>query len=176
MVLYRRNRISGATYFFTVTLVDRHSTTLIDYVDELRQALRATMEELHFRIDAMVILPNHMHALWTLPPDDADYSTRWRRLKALFTRAVIPGLTGVVRNARGEWNLWQRRFWEHTIRDELDFHRHADYIHFNPVKHHLVKRLRDWQHSTFHRFVAEGIYPEDWGGGEAPSLEGGFGE
>jgi putative transposase len=176
MVLYRRNRVSGGTYFFTVTLADRGSTTLIDHIDELRHAVRATAEERPFRIDAMVILPEHLHALWTLPEADADYSGRWRRLKGLFTRAVVPRLKGRVQNPNGEWNLWQQRFWEHTIRDDLDFRRHADYIHFNPVKHHLVRRVRDWPHSTFHRFVANGIYAEDWGGGEANSLEGGFGE
>jgi len=176
MVLYRRNRVSGATYFFTVTLADRRSRTLIDHIDELRRALRSIVAEQPFRIDAMVILPEHLHALWTLPADDADYSGRWRRLKSLFTRAVIARLGGFAQDAKGEWNLWQRRFWEHTIRDDLDFRRHADYIHFNPVKHRLVRRVRDWPHSTFHRFVGKGIYAEDWGGDEANSLEGGFGE
>ena len=176
MVLYRRNRIAGGTYFFTATLADRRSTILVDRIDQLRQALRATSVEHPFQIDAMVVLPDHMHALWTLPAGDADYSDRWRRFKALFTRAVAAREQGLERNAKGEWNLWQRRFWEHTVRDELDFRRHADYIHFNPVKHGLVKQAADWPHSTFHRFVAEGIYPNDWGGADGQSMEGEFGE
>ena len=176
MVLYRRNRIAGATYFFTAAVADRCSTILTDHIDQLRQALRETMRQHPLQIDAMVVLPDHIHALWTLPGGDDDYSARWRRFKALFTRAVVPHRHGLARNAKGEWNVWQRRFWEHTIRDDLDFGRHADYIHFNPVKHGLVKHAAEWQHSTFHRFVSNGVYPMDWGGAEAPSMDGEFGE
>jgi putative transposase len=164
MVGYRRNFIAGGTFFFTVTLADRRSTLLVDQIDVLRAAFRVTRRERPFTIDAVVILPDHLHVILTLPVDDADFSGRWRRIKGHFSSALINAAVELKRYSNGELALWQRRFWEHTIRDETDFARHVDYIHFNSVKHSLVTRVRDWPHSSFHRYVRDGILPEDWAG------------
>jgi putative transposase len=121
-------------------------------------------------------LPDHLDAIWTLPDGDADFSTRWRLIKGTFSRAVPPGeRTSHSRMTKGERGIWQRRFWEHTVRDEIDFERHCDYIHFNPVKHGYVNRVRDWPYSSFAGMVRSVIYPEDWGG-EAVGDQQGFGE
>jgi putative transposase len=112
----------------------------------------------------------------TLPPDDADFSGRWRRIKSLFTHDVVRGGLMVARNPRGEYSLWQRRFWEHTVRDESDFARHVDYIHYNPVKHGLVSCARDWPHSSFHQYVRKGVLPPDWGGVADGGAGADFGE
>jgi len=174
MVLYRRNFVPGGTYFFTATLDDRRSSLLVDHIRLLRRALRTTRSERPFALDAAVVLPEHLHVLVTLPPGDADYSGRWRRFKSLFSRFAAPALS-MKRNHRGEFALWQKRFWEHTIRDEADFERHADYIHYSPVKHGLVSRVVDWPHSSFHHYVRLDILPADWGGDVgAPDLA--FGE
>ena len=164
MVRYRRNQVEGGTYFFTVTLVDRRSTVLVDYIDALRAAFRAARRERPFAVDAIVILPEHLHAILSLPPGDSEFSGRWRRIKGHFSSGMIAAGMPVKRHANGELALWQRRFWEHTIRGEDDFARHVDYIHYNPVKHGLVSRVRDWPHSSFHRYVRQGVLPEDWGG------------
>ena len=163
MVLYRRNFVPGATYFFTVTVDDRRSRVLIDHVGALRDAFRITQRERPFTIDAVVVLPEHLHVVMTLPTDDADFSGRWRKIKSLFSRRVARSVP-LQRDPRGEYRLWQRRFWEHTIRDDLDYERHVDYIHYNPVKHGLVARVIDWPHSSFHRYVRHGILPMDWAG------------
>jgi putative transposase len=164
MVGYRRNFIPGGTFFFTVTLEDRRSKILVGQVDHLRNALRAARRERPFTIDAIVILPDHLHAIFTLPQGDFDFSGRWRRIKGHFSSALIDAAVELDRRPNGGLALWQRRFWEHTIRDEADFSRHVDYIHFNPVKHGYVQCVRDWPHSSFHRFVKEGILPNDWAG------------
>jgi REP-associated tyrosine transposase len=164
MVAYRRNFVTGGTFFFTVALANRRSSTLVDHVDSLRVAFRLTRKERPFSVDAIVILPEHLHAMLTLPPEDADFSGRWRRIKSLFTRRVVARGLSVGREQKGEYQVWQRRFWEHTIRNETDFARHADYIHFNPVKHGLVSQVADWRYSSFHRYVRQGILPPDWGG------------
>jgi putative transposase len=164
MVGYRRNFIPGGTYFFTVTLEDRRSKMLVDRIGRLRSALRAARRERPFTIDAVVILPDHLHAIFTLPPNDFDFSGRWRRIKGHFSSALIDASIELNRRPNGELALWQRRFWEHTIRDESDFSRHVDYIHFNPVKHGHVQRVRDWPYSSFHRYVEEGLLPDDWAG------------
>jgi len=174
MTSYRRRKIAGGTYFFTVNLADRGSTLLIDRVDTLRRACRCVLTEHPVRIDAMVILPDHLHAVWTLPPGDADFSIRWKKIKAAFTKSV--GGTWPCswsKALRGERGLWQRRFWEHAIRDRADMNAHVEYCWINPVKHGLVRSVADWPHSSFHRAVREGIVPEDWGG-IVP--EGEFGE
>jgi putative transposase len=175
MVRYRRNFVPGGTYFFTVTLVDRTSSALVDHVDALRAAFRIARHERPFTIEAIVILPEHVHAIWTLPPGDSDYSRRWRRIKAYFTHQLIAAGTPVRRRRNGEFALWQRRFWEHTIRNEADFERHVDYVHFNPVKHRLVNRVRDWPHSSFHVYVKRGSLPTDWAG-DVDTTTMGFGE
>ena len=164
MVNYRRNFVPGGTYFFTVTLANRKSKILVDHVDLLRDALRVARQERPFVIDAIVILPDHLHAIFKLPSGDPDFPGRWRRIKGHFSSALIGTSTQLRRRPNGDLALWQRRFWEHTIRDEEDFARHVDYIHCNPVKHGLVERVRDWPYSSFHRYVRDGILPDDWAG------------
>jgi putative transposase len=171
MVLYRRDRTPGATYFFTVTLRDRNARVLVDHVDYLRHAFALTRRERPFRVDAIVVLPDHLHAVWTLPSGDDDFSSRWRAIKGRFTR-VVSGLgVAVHRNARGEFDLWQSRYWEHRIRDDEDLQRHVDYCHFNPVKHGHVARPEQWPYSSFHRYVREGVIDPSW----AVAPEGEFG-
>ena len=167
MTSYRRNFIPGASYFFTVNLNDRRSRLLVDHVAPLRAAFRAVRARHPFMIDAVVVLPDHLHAIWTLPPGDADFATRWRLIKSGFSRSLAPHEPrSASRVAKGERSIWQRRYWEHTLRDELDFERHCDYIHFNPVKHGHAGAVRDWPYSSFPRFVKLGVYPIDWGTGE----------
>jgi putative transposase len=174
MVRYRRNFVPGGTYFFTATLSDRRSTILVDHIAVLRHAFRIARRERPFSIDAIVVLPEHMHVVMTLPSADADYPGRWRRIKGLFSHRVAK-IVPVERNKRGEYLLWQSRFWEHTIRDDADFERHVDYIHYNPVKHALVARVLDWPASSFHYYVRAGILAHDWGG-ESRTASQGFGE
>jgi putative transposase len=176
MVGYRRNFVKGGTFFFTVALANRRSRALVEHADALRNAFRKTDSERPFHIDAIVILPEHLHAMFTLPDGDANFSRRWQRIKALFTSQLRIGGFSMIQDSRGEYLLWQRRFWEHTIRDEKDFARHVDYIHFNPVKHGLVARVRDWPYSSFHRYVREGQVPEDWAGDVTMMTAKGFGE
>ena len=164
MVRYRRNFVAGGTFFFTATLVDRSSRALIDHIEALRVATRDTRRSHPFAIDAIVVLPDHLHVVMTLPEGDADYPNRWGLIKRRFTDALIKSGTPIARHQDGEFALWQRRFWEHTIRDEGDFERHVDYVHFNPVRHGLVGRVRDWPHSSFHGYVRRGLLPQDWGG------------
>jgi putative transposase len=175
MVQYRRNFVPGGTYFFTLTLVDRRSLALVDHIDELRTAFRRVRRERPFAIDAIIVLPDHLHAVVTLPPDDADFSGRWRSIKTLFSNRVLASGDRVRRHSNNELALWQRRFWEHTIRSDDDLARHVDYIHFNPVKHGLVSRVRDWPHSSFHRYAREGLLPEDWAG-DVSEIGHGYGE
>jgi putative transposase len=165
MTDYRRNFIAGGSFFFTVNLAERWRRLLTEHIDELRTAFRETRRHHPFTIDAMVVLPDHLHAVWTLPEGDADFATRWRLIKSGFSRRVATGeRISDSRAAKAERGIWQRRYWEHTIRDEADFARHLDYIHINPVKHGLVTRVGDWPYSSFHRMVKIGIYPEDWAG------------
>ncbi len=167
MVRYRRNFIPGGTYFFTVTLADRRSSALVDQIDILRSAFRNARSKQPFAIDAIVILPDHLHAMFTLPAGDSDFPARWRRIKGYFsTRLIVLGVAG-TRRRNGDLVLWQRRFWEHTIHNEDDFARHVDYIHFNPVKHGLVSRVRDWPLSSFRQYVRRGLLPVDWAGDAA---------
>jgi len=166
MTQYRRNRVPGACYFFTVNLLDRRSRLLVDRADVLRAAVREAMTAAPFHVDAFVVLPEHLHCIWTLPEGDSDFSGRWKMIKAAFSSAMPrERYRSESRVAKGEHGIWQRRFWEHTIRDERDYAAHMDYVHFNPVKHGLVDRPADWPHSSFHRAVGMGLYPADWGGG-----------
>ena len=170
---------AGAIYFFTVNLHDRGARYLVDHVAELRSCVAHVKDRHPFDIEAMVVLPEHLHALWRLPVDDADYSTRWMLLKQCFTRRLqevgtLPPEAEKARGSRGERSLWQRRFWEHQIRDDDDFAKHVDYIHFNPVKHGWVLRARDWPYSSLHRFVRQGQLPADWG--ISAAIQGQFGE
>ncbi len=173
MVNYRRARVPGSAYFFTVTLRDRRKSYLIAHVDLLRSVVRSVRHERPFAIEAIVVLPDHLHAICTFPAGDADYSGRWRAIKARFSRSLAGGGVPIVRNRRGEYDLWQRRFWEHLIRDDGDFARHVDYIHYNPVKHGLVADPFDWRWSSIHAFPKRGIIGRGWRGGEQ---DGPFGD
>ena len=170
---YRRNRIPGATYFFTVNLRDRRSDLLVMHVDALREAVRQTRGQLSFHIDAWVVLPDHMHALWTLPDGDSDFPERWRRIKAAFTRALPDAERSPVKLRKGERGVWQRGYWEHTIRDDRDYAAHMDYIHFNPVKHGFTESPGVWPFSSFRRCVEAGLYPTQWLGGNPEPTETG---
>ena len=163
MTQYRRSLTPGSTYFFTVNLSNRRSTLLTLHVDVLREAFVAVMAAHPFVIDAMVVLPDHLHAVWTMPPDDADYALRWRLIKTRFSRAMPrTERRSASREAKGERGIWQRRYWEHEIRDAIDMQRHVDYIHINPVKHGYAVRAADWPHSSIHRFIDRGDLPRDW--------------
>jgi putative transposase len=150
MSTYLRPRLPGATVFFTVALADRRSDLLVREIDRLRIAVRATRAERPFRIDAWVVLPDHMHCLWTMPEDDTDYSTRWRLIKSRFSRTLPRGRLRASHERRQERGIWQRRFWEHHIRSDADFVNHLQYCWMNPVKHELVEKPEDWRFSSVH--------------------------
>ncbi|MBK1720561.1 REP-associated tyrosine transposase [Thiocystis violacea] len=169
---YRRMRVAGGTYFFTVKLRDPESHLLVEQIAVLREVFRAVRQAHPFTIDAIVIMPNHLHALWTLPPGDSDYSTRWRQIKAAFSRTIPKGeRVSASRQSKGERGIWQRRFWEHTIRDQRGFNNRLDYIHHNPVKHRYVEHAGDWPYSSFHRAVRQGIYPAHWRADDSDPFE-----
>ena len=173
---YRRSNVAGGTYFFTLNLAERHRTLLTDHVEVLRNVMRSVKRRHPFHIDAMVILPDHLHALLTLPTADADYPTRWALIKAGFSRGLAKTeRRSPSRIGKGERGIWQRRYWEHTIRDEIDYARHVDYIHYNPVNHGYARRAADWPYSSIHRYVAAGIVTRDWGMGMTAG-DGVFGE
>jgi putative transposase len=177
MTNYRRSSIPGGSYFFTVNLADRSSRLLTDHIDALRAAFRYTRRRHPFVIEAIVVLPDHLHAICTLPDGDADFALRWRLIKAAFSRALPSGEPiSPSRSRKAERGIWQRRYWEHAIRDETDFARHVEYIHINPVKHGHVARVRDWPHSSFQRIVRRGILPADWAGDFKTETASGFGE
>jgi putative transposase len=173
MVQYRRSRVAGGSFFFTVNLRNRRDRFLTDHVDALRAIVSDVRDLYPFSIDAMVVLPDHWHAVWTLPPNDQTYASRIRLIKARFTKHLLHQGVAVEQDNRGEYKLWQRRFWEHTIRDDRDFETHVNYIHINPVKHGYVTRPADWAHSTIHRFIAKGVVTSNWAVGD---VEGAFGE
>lgn len=161
---YRRTHVPGGTYFFTVNLLQRNTTLLTDHVDRLRRSVHQVKLRHPFQIDAMVVLPDHLHALWTLPENDADFSIRWQLIKSTFSRCLPKTeRIGASRRTKGERGIWQRRFWEHLIRDQTDFNLHVDYIHINPVKHGYVDRAVDWPYSSIHKFIKAGIIDEFWG-------------
>ena len=149
---YRRLRVPGATYFFTVYLAERGGTLLTDRIDLLREAYRLTVAEQPVRCDAMVILPDHIHAVWTLPAGDADFSRRWQKLKGRFTHATgLRGLQSPSMVEKREAGLWQRRFWEHLIRDADEGRRAVAHCLSDPVRHGLATKAEDWPFSTIHR-------------------------
>ena len=163
---YRRNRAPGGTYFFTVNLLDRRSDRLVTQIGTLRASIARVRQLMPFHIDAWVVLPDHMHAIWTLPEGDANFTHRWQAIKMAFSITIDPvEPLSASRKRRGERGMWQRRFWEHTIRDKRDYAAHVDYVHFNPVKHGLAASAAAWPHSTFHRAVADGWYPRSWSAG-----------
>lgn len=153
---YRRSHVKGGIFFFTVVTHNRLPIFTDKYaIDILKDSFKRVIRTYPFEIDSIVILPDHIHCIWALPETDSDFSMRWRFIKANFTRNYVGG----VKDGR----IWQRGFWEHTIRNESDLNMHRDYIHYNPVKHGFSKSPADWEHSSFKTFVGRGIYQKDWG-------------
>lgn len=158
---YRRAKVQGGTYFFTVVTHERQQILTADKnIEILRAGFQYVMQNHPFRIDAHVILPDHLHFVWTLPDGDCDFSTRWRLIKSYFTRNFDAG-----------YSPWQKKFWEHLIRDERDLRNHVEYIHYNPVKHGLVQSPVDWPFSSIHRYILDGLYSPDWGKSESVFLD-----
>jgi putative transposase len=176
MPQYLRAKIEGGMFFFTVTLADRSSDLLLRHIEHLRKVYRTVERRYPFETIAICVLPDHLHTIWSLPSGDSNFPARWSQIKSGFSRAVPDSksrsASKVVKREKG---IWQRRFWEHVIRNDIDLERHVDYIHFNPVKHGYVTRVRDWPHSSFHRYVARGDLPVDWGG-DVREISGAFGE
>jgi putative transposase len=174
---YRRSRVEGGTYFFTVVSYDRLPIfTTYPARKILRSAWLDTCGRFPFETIAICLLPNHLHCIWKLPEGDSDYSIRWKEIKRLFTKSYLAEIgPGEERNKsrqkRHEAAIWQRRFWEHTIEDEQDLETHLDYIHYNPVNHGYVGKTADWPWSSFHRYVKGGIYDKDWNGGEEGRIQ-----
>jgi len=170
MSTYRRAKSPGGTFFFTVVTLNRQPILCDEPVRRaLHEAVGAVRLARRFRIDAWVLLPDHLHCIWTLPEDDEDISTRWALIKRDVARQVgglyfNRQLMSSSKQKHREATIWQRRFWEHCIRDEVDYRRHFEYLHFNPVKHGLVSRVADWPYSTFHRMVTDGVYDPAWAG------------
>ena len=164
MRTYKRLRVDGGCYFFTVVMQQRgRDGILIENIDALREAFRKIKQKHPFTLDAIVILPDHLHCIWQLPKGTDDFSTPWRLIKTTFSKSIEKGeVIDKSRQRKNERNIWQRRFWEHLIRDEKDYQHHFDYIHYNPVKHGYVEQVADWQYSSFHRCVKQGIYNNDW--------------
>jgi putative transposase len=182
MPTFIRSEKPGGTFFFTVvTYRRRRILTKPDSRLILREVISGVRREYPFIVDAWVLLPDHLHCIWTLPEGEGDFSKRWGLIKAGFSRRAKPLLHKAAwmtdsKERHRENTIWQRRFWEHQIRDEADLHRHLDYIHYNPVKHGLVERVLDWPHSTFHRYVKQGLYPVNWGENITSELGLSFGE
>ena len=160
---YRRVWVPGGTYFFTVNLLERRRTLLTDHIDSLRNAFAQAKEARPFSMQAYVVLPDHLHCLWRLPPGDDDIATRWRHIKATFSRS-LPKVERLSerRRRKSERGIWQRRYWERVMRDEADYRFHFDYIHYNPVKHGHAASAADWPHSRFRQWLSRGVYPEGW--------------
>ncbi len=182
MPSYLRPRASGGTFFFTVVTFRRRKILTLDSSRKiLGQTIKEVQEQYPFSVEALVLLPDHLHAVWTLPEGDTDYSKRWGLIKAKFSKESKSlfhqeYLLNPSRNKRREATVWQRRFWEHAIRDEEDYQKHLDYIHYNPVKHGLVQRIKDWPYSSFHRYRRQGFYPDNWGEGVSFLQDDKFGE
>ncbi len=158
---YRRYRVPGGCYFFTVNLLERFPNDILTrHVDLLRNVVRDVRQRWPFVIDGRVVMPDHLHCIWTLPAGDSDFTNRWRLIKAGFARQ-LPKIErrSRIRTMRGERGVWQRRFWEHAIRDEQDYRSHMDYLHYNPVKHGYVQTVMDWPYSSFARCAERGLYP-----------------
>ncbi len=164
---YRRARAKGGTYFFTVVTHNReHILAEPEHAQLLRQSINHIMNNHPFKIDAFILLPDHLHCIWTLPDGDEDFSTRWRLIKGTFTRQCSDKYKRMAtqnRMHKNEQMIWQRRFWEHQIIDDNDFKNHIDYIHYNPVKHQYADSPKDWIYSSFHKYVSEGKYNKNWG-------------
>jgi len=165
---YRRANTGGGSYFFTVVSYRRQSILCNpDIRDALRAAIHITRSKHPFKIDAWVLLPYHLHCIWTLPPGDADFANRWGIIKRKVSIACRNAYRKSIwlnnsKQKHRESTIWQRRYWEHQIRDQYDYNLHMDYIHYNPVKHGLCNHAFQWPYSTFHRYTTEGTYPADW--------------
>ena len=174
-MLYRRIFIPGASYFFTL-ITHQRARLFSDAtnVDRWRRAVEKVRRTRPFVVEAEVVMFDHLHMIWTLPQADADYVTRIRLIKTAFTKDLALGNIRMTasesRATKGERDVWQRRYWEHAIRDERDFQAHLDYIHINPVKHGMVKSPGDWPHSTFRIWLERGVYDPHWGTDNMPSL------
>ena len=176
MARYRRSKVEGGVFFFTVALADRSSDLLVRHIDRLRGVYTSVRERYPFETIAICVLPDHLHAIWSLPQGDTNFPLRWNLIKSGFSRGLpADAQRSSSKIARREKGIWQRRYREHTIRDDAGLARHVDYIHFNPVKHGHVSRTCDWPHSSFRRYVARGLVPLDWGG-DARDMTGAFGE
>ncbi len=172
---YRRTFVPGGTYFFTVvTALRRKLFCDEETVDLVRQAFRHVNAQRPFTVNAMVVLPDHLHCIWTLPPADEDYPTRWRLVKTWVTKHYPQGrpqenlsdyapLIRPTTSRRLKSAVWQARYWEHLIRNQEDYRQHVEYIHYNPVKHGHVSRPWAWPHSSFRQYVQEGLYAREWG-------------
>jgi putative transposase len=173
---YRRARLPGGSYFFTIVTYNRRPLFHDESAQRLlREAISVVRIDRPFKIDSFCLLPDHLHTIWTLPEDDNNFSQRWGAIKGHFSRKYREQHNEHVvqsgsRLIRGEQAFWQRRFWEHLIRDKDDFRRHFDYIHYNPVKHGLVETVAEWPWSSFHRCVRQGIYPADWCGSKQAKM------
>jgi putative transposase len=175
MSQYRRAKINGSVFFFTVVLAERSSNLLVARINKLRSVYRSVQASRPFETIAICILPDHIHAIWALPDGDADFSMRWNLIKSGFSRGLDARPRSKSKIRKREKGIWQRRYWEHAIRNDADLERHVDYIHFNPVKHRHVSRVADWPHSSFHRYVEQGLLVSDWGG-DMKEIQGSFGE
>ncbi|MEK9149534.1 MAG: transposase [Candidatus Desantisbacteria bacterium] len=163
---YRRLYREGGIYFFTVVTYKRRRILIEeDNINLLRCAFKEAIKQHPFEIKAIVVLPDHLHCVWTLPLNDLDFSVRWKKVKTIFSRDYKGSLPEKSESMldKQEKGVWQRRFWEHCIRDQDDYKRHLDYIHYNPVKHGLVSKAIDWPYGSFKQYVAQGIYSADWG-------------
>ena len=162
---YRRADVTGGTFFFTVNLAERSTDLLTRHVEVLRTVVRRVRHDHPFEIIAMVVLPDHLHVVWTLPAGDRDYAMRWSLIKSGFSR-LLPKTERVNRSRqlKRERGIWQRRYWEHQIRDDKDLQQHVDYVHINPVKHGYVSRAAAWPHSSIHRYIRLGWLDENWAG------------
>jgi putative transposase len=174
---YQRCYVAGGSYFFTV-VTERRAPILVNDMarDCLREAYRHCLQILPFQINAMVMLPDHIHAIWTLPTDDCDYSKRWGIIKKHFTQSwlALGGFEQKISKSKLRYRrrgIWQKRFWEHTLRNQQDYNHHFDYIHYNPIKHGVVKMLSDYPYSSFHRWATLGVYPDSWGAQYDPYFE-----
>ena len=161
---YHRLFIKGGTYFFTLVTHDRQPfLSKESTLRRLKTSFRYAMNKHPFLINGMVILPDHIHCIWQLPENDNNYSIRWNLIKRFFSTGI-----SCSTNQRREKNIWQRRFWEHLIRNEEELFRCLDYIHYNPVKHGYVKSPCEWESSSFKRYVRQGFYDFNWGSNEEP--------
>jgi len=174
MRTYIRDKTKGGTYFLTMNLSNRKSKLLTKHINEFRHAYRLTKQNHDFELNSMILLPDHIHLLITLSEDSDNYAVIIASIKTHFSRQIKKYDSEVINQSRvrkRERGIWQRRYWEHKIRDSLDYQRHMDYIHYNAVKHGYVARPIDWQYSTFRKCVEEGVYTFDWGGAVIDAIE-----